>query len=67
MTTLELAEQIALAVGAANVKVGGQAVLQVLHETGHWFCAVDETPNETILTPMPQLPFAEPAGGGRPQ
>jgi len=34
-----------------------QSVLNVLHETGHWFCSVQETPQETVLDQLPQLPF----------
>lgn len=70
LTTLQLAERIALAVLKdaydsgdgfmwEHVNKRAPAVLNVLHDTGHWFCRVDETPQETILTPMARLPFDE--------
>jgi hypothetical protein len=59
MTTLQLAQACA---EAARQPAGGhpaEAILDVLHDTGHWFCrlsADDGDGAETTWTPLPPVP-----------
>lgn len=64
LTTLQLARRISDAVLNAAFSSAGymrdkddtkdmavQAVLRVLHETGSWFCRLEDTPKGTVETP----------------